>query len=96
MKQDAILVKLAPHSIRTVERSAVLKIDGTDKVLVLNPVAATIVNDLRENVGSQLSIDAIVATIQQRFDIGEIPLSTVRRDVQETLNAFVENGLLVP
>ena len=94
MNHATFQIKLAPHSIRTIERSMIVKIDAKDDVLVLNPVAATVLNGLKEREGSSVSVPDLLADIKRLFDVAEIPDDVLIADIHKTLDSFKENGLI--
>lgn len=95
MKTDSIHVKLAPHVARTVEHCVILKIEGAGNAVVLNPVAAAILDELRAGAGSRLTVGSLAEAVVQRFDTSGTPAATVLDDIVKTLDSFIENGLLV-
>lgn len=72
----------------------ITKIDARDDVLVLNPVAATILNGLKEREGSPMSISDLLGDIKQKFDVAKISEDVLIADIQRTLDSFVEKGLV--
>lgn len=94
MNHATFQINLVPHSIRTVEGSMIVKIDARDDVLVLNPVAATILSGLKEREGSSVSISDLLGDIKQKFDVEDISEDVLTADIQRTLDLFVEKGLI--
>ena len=85
---------LADFDTMIIEDSMIVENKRTGDVHELNPVAGAILNGLKKREGSPVSVSDLLGDIKETFDVGGMSDDALIADINQTLDLFVENGLV--
>ena len=88
-------IKVADFDASEIDDSVIVENKQTGDVHEMNFVAATILNGLKEREGSPVSVSDLLGDIKEKFDVGGISDDALIADINQTLDSFVESGLIV-
>ena len=85
---------LADINTSVIEDSVIVENRETGDVHELNSVAGAILSGIKERKGFSVSIADLLADIKRQFDVEDISEDVLTADIQRTLDAFIEKGLV--
>ena len=95
MSENGFVARISNIETRVVDDATIIHNLDNATVVQLNPVAATILNGLKEREGSPVFISDLLGDIKQKYDVDGISVDALIADINRTLDSFVENGLLL-